>query len=70
MTRSINLTPTWAGITPALIEMIRQGREPSATIAHEELMRMARLADQFVAFSATAEPESENGPRLEIKVKR
>lgn len=70
MTRSINLTPTWAGITPALIEMIRQDREPSATIAREELMRMARLADQFVSLHRDPDQDPEDNPRLEIKVKK
>jgi hypothetical protein len=59
--RSISITPTWAGIMPALLELIRQNHEPSATIAREEIMRLARLADSFGADASSG---------IEIKVKK
>jgi len=49
MTRTINITPTWEGITPMLLAVIENGTPEGAAEAREELMRMARIADRAVA---------------------
>ena len=41
----IDVTPTWAGILPLLLA----GAENGVQSAREELLRMARLADAYVA---------------------
>ena len=45
----VDITPSWAGITPGLLEVWRDGETAEARRdAYLELMRMARLADRFV----------------------
>lgn len=44
---TIDLTPTWAGILPALIAVIRDGTPEGQRLALEELRRMADAADRF-----------------------
>jgi hypothetical protein len=41
--RVIDVTPTWEGIMPLLLEGVKQGIPESS----EELMRLARLVDQI-----------------------
>jgi hypothetical protein len=46
---TIDVTPTWAGLTPALIALVVSGETPeSRQTAELELQRMARLADAYV----------------------
>ncbi len=45
---TIDATPTWSGILPALLVLIENG-SPGASIARDELKRMAQLADLYVA---------------------
>jgi hypothetical protein len=48
-TQTINLTPTWSGMLPLLLELTAANAKPSRDLAHSELRRMARLADLYVA---------------------
>lgn len=40
----IDTTPTWKGLTPVLLEIVRENRN-GAAIAIEEITRMAEIAD-------------------------
>ena len=40
----IDTTPTWKGLTPVLLEIVRENRN-GAIIAIEEITRMAEIAD-------------------------
>jgi hypothetical protein len=42
---TIDLTPTWTGILPALLAVYANMRPESVSTARTELERMARLAD-------------------------
>lgn len=59
--RTIDITPTWRGIMPVLIEGIRHGTPEGQRIAREELMRLADIADREIArdrvFSRNAQRE-------------
>lgn len=46
---TIDITPTWSGILPVLLLTLAQGTDKGKKIATEELQRMARLADNYVA---------------------
>lgn len=46
---TIDITPTWSGILPALLLTLAQGTDKGQKIAIEELERMAKLADKYVA---------------------
>ena len=43
--RMLNLTPTWAGIMPALIAAIQNGTSEGEAMARTELMRLAEMTD-------------------------
>lgn len=47
--RRIDITPTWSGILPALIAIMRDGTHEGQRLAEIELRRMATLADNWVA---------------------
>jgi len=50
--RTIDLTPTWEGILPALLRLYAAGTPPwtpAQRDAIEELTKMAKLADRQVA---------------------
>jgi hypothetical protein len=49
MTETIDLTPTWLGVLPALLAAYENGTWRGKTIALEELTRMAKLADKYAA---------------------
>ena len=40
--RSIDITPTWEGLMPVMIELVKQGNK----VAEDELMKLARSVDQ------------------------
>lgn len=40
--RPIDITPTWEGLMPAMIELVKQGNK----VAEDELMKLARSVDQ------------------------
>lgn len=48
-TRTIDVTPTWEQITPMLATILRDASAVGQENALEELLRMARLADAYVA---------------------
>ena len=54
MTRTLDLTPTWAGIMPALVAMIESGKGDGPAIAKEELFRLARGLDSSNAAAKAA----------------
>jgi len=47
-TNTVDLTPTWSGILPALLTLLQSPNPKSRDIAESELRRMAGLADGFV----------------------
>ena len=47
--KTIDITPTWEGILPALLAVIENGNFEGRKVAIEELTRMAQLADLYVA---------------------
>lgn len=48
MTKTVDLTPTWQGILPALLDLVRSDNLKSRQLAASELRRMAGLADGYV----------------------
>ena len=47
-TQYIDCTPSWEGLVPYLITLVRDGSPDGIRIAREELHRMARAADLAV----------------------
>ena len=54
MARTINATPTWAGLMPALIDMIENGTAEGRAIAIAEITRLAHAADTYIAADKAA----------------
>lgn len=52
---TIDCTPTWEGILPLLIHGIESGSPTARASVTEELIRMAKLADRYVAQSKLAD---------------
>jgi hypothetical protein len=48
-TKTIDITPLWSEILPALLNMHKSESELGHNVAVEELTRMAKLADKYVA---------------------
>ncbi|SKB49845.1 hypothetical protein [Sphingopyxis flava] len=46
---TIDVTPTWSGILPALLAAHENGTFEGRKIAQAELERMAAIADKYVA---------------------
>lgn len=46
MARTIDLTPTWSGMLPALLAILQDGNDAGKTTARQELARMAKGADE------------------------
>ncbi len=46
---TIDITPTWASLIPALCAVIEDGTSEGRALAIEELMRLAKFADDFNA---------------------
>ena len=44
---TVNCTPTWSGVAPWLIEVIKSGTPEGIKAAEIELKRMAEAADRF-----------------------
>tara|TARA_R110000851_G_scaffold147449_2_gene287343 strand:+ start:681 stop:866 length:186 start_codon:yes stop_codon:yes gene_type:complete len=38
----VDMTPTWEGLMPAMIELVKQGNK----VAEDELMKLARSVDE------------------------
>lgn len=47
-TPTVDLTPTWSGILPALLDLLKSDNYKTREIAVRELERMAGLADGYV----------------------
>lgn len=47
--RTVDVTPSWSAMMPALISMLIDGTPEAKNIAIEELARLARLMDQVIA---------------------
>ncbi len=62
MTRTVDLTPTWAGLMPALLAVLRDGTNEGQAMAAEELTRLAQGMDAHNA-EARAKAEEEQTPR-------
>ena len=45
--KTINLTPTWKGIMPGIIEVLENGTEEGRKVARAELMRVAEQLDEL-----------------------
>lgn len=43
----IDMTPSWEGILPYLLTIMRDGTMEGRRMAREELQRMAKLADRY-----------------------
>lgn len=59
MTRFLDMTPTWAGILPALLAILEDGGPEGRDMAREELSRLARAVD-----SANARAKAEEATAL------
>lgn len=46
--QTVDVTPTWQGILPALLTLLQSDNPKSRGVAESELRRMAGLADGFV----------------------
>jgi hypothetical protein len=46
--QTIDCTPTWSGILPALLIVLEDGTEEGKKLARIELKRMAEIADKYV----------------------
>lgn len=55
----IDMTPTWEGILPILLDRLRNGGFNAQHNAQQELRRMAVLADKYVALRAMLDKENE-----------
>ena len=47
-TKTVDVTPTWQGILPSLLILLKSESHKSRSLAESELRRMAGLADGFV----------------------
>lgn len=54
---TINLQPTWEAMTRLFIALLEDGNAEGRETARDELLRMARIADRYVAEHAPKEPE-------------
>jgi len=48
--KTMDLTPTWQGILPAMLTLLKQESTPFETekYVESELLKMARIADKYV----------------------
>jgi hypothetical protein len=53
--RVIDMTPTWRGVLPLLVEIAADSRNPGRDMAWQELRRMADIADEAVAADIAAD---------------
>lgn len=47
MAKTIDCTPTWAGMVNWYMKVLEEGNEEAKKPAREELRNMARIADQY-----------------------
>lgn len=62
---TIDLTPTWSATLQVCLIALENGAPEGQRMAREELARMAKLADAYVAMT-TKGPEHESGRRVFI----
>ncbi len=55
----IKLTPTWEAMTRLFIALLEDGDAEGRETARNELLRMARIADRYVAEHAPKEPDDQ-----------
>jgi len=48
MTQTVDITPTWQGILPALLTLLESKNHTAREVALAEMERMAVLADRWV----------------------
>ena len=48
-TQTVDVTPTWQGILPALLDLIKSDNPEVRELAEAEMYRMARSADRMIA---------------------
>lgn len=48
-TKTVDVTPTWQGILPALLDLIKSDNPEVRELAEAEMYRMARSADRMIA---------------------
>jgi hypothetical protein len=53
---TIDATPTWVSLIPALVSMVRDGSAETQTIGVEQLIRMAKAADAYREMSKAPWP--------------
>jgi hypothetical protein len=46
--KTMDCTPTWEALLPAIISLIESGGPNAKQVAKEELQKMARTADEYV----------------------
>lgn len=63
--RTIDCTPTWSAILPALIAAYADGTATGRGIAREELTRMAKAADSAIAYQRQRDDESARAVKAE-----
>lgn len=49
MSKTIDITPTWQGILPALLTLLKSDNPKTRELAEGEMYRMARSADKMIA---------------------
>lgn len=66
MPEFVTLTPTWAGLMPALVAVLRDGTPEGQAAAEAELFRLARSLDaRIVEDRALADAADRERPRFE-----
>lgn len=65
-TEYIDVTPTWTGILPWLLHVIEEGEEEGRQIAKDEILRLGRVADAFIAQGITEVPVKGLNPSDDI----
>jgi hypothetical protein len=58
-TTTIDVTPLWEEIVPALVLILENGTASGREIAIAEITRMAQLADKYVAIIRNEEKEND-----------
>ena len=48
-TETIDMTPTWEGVLPIYLTSLMYGKAEGKRAAEQELQRMAKLADLYIA---------------------
>lgn len=58
---SINLTPTWSDLLPAMFAALEQGNEKGRAVIKAEMGRMAEAADRWNAHVKSLEDARKGG---------